>query len=648
MTIVLLILHIIFNIGETNTQFFVSTTGSDSNNGTTRVTPFATFHRAKTAVRSVLSSHVGPIDVLIAPGTYRFFSSFNLTPLDSGTSSENRVRWTADYDLALSSKTVAPVTISGGVPITGWKPSNMSGVWLADVKHISTVVGENFKFLRHLYINNRRAGRAIQPGSGKCQKTATSPCAKPKTIWGDLTWGTANNVSFQIVGVNATKEVLKWPEHGKGVEFVFTGVGGSPWAESRCVVDYVTEKHDGSLTIVMTQPCHSSWAHKCLVFKHQKKIAPPTTIENVGPAYITPGSGTWWLDVNNYQIIYAPLLGEDMAIANVIMPVVEQLILGAGTGVKLQDKGHPIAYLEFIGFSFQHATWFQPSGPIGYIEDQSGQDLYRNKTLGNIAFSHATSILFDRCEFTHLGAVGLSFDKGAHNNTVTNCYFHDISGAGFQVGSFTSAAIVDPSAQDIGNTINNSIVVNIALEFHGNVGILVGYTAETTISHNDVGNCTYGPISVGWGWGELSYARDNIIIANRAHDYKSLLNDGGCIYTLSSQPRNVITKNWCYRQGTPTSGALYPDEGSANMTWSENVVSDIGASSWAHIWTSSIHNLLFDDNYHDTSKIVDRGTNITIVHDHLVQTGQFPTAARAIMAASGPIDSPWLNYESTL
>ena len=109
------------------------------------------------------------------------------------------------------------------------------------------------------------------------------------------------------------------------------------------------------------------------------------------------------------------------------------------------------------------------------------------------------------------------------------------------------------------------------------------------------------------GWGAVSYAANNTILGNSCHDYKTLLNDGGCIYStsqrcggcllnacrccslislvvsaaLSPQPGNLIKENHCYNQGTPSSGALYPDEGSAYMTWQDNVVSHIGASKWA-------------------------------------------------------------------
>lgn len=204
-----------------------------------------------------------------------------------------------------------------------------------------------------------------------------------------------------------------------------------------------------------------------------------------------------------------------------------------------------------------------------------------------------------------------------------------------------TAKLTDPAAQEIGNTISNSIVSNPAVEYHGSMGISVGYTQGTNLSHNDVGNTTYGPISVGWGWGAISYAANNTVVGNSAHDYKTLLNDGGCIYTLSPQPGNLIDSNWCHEQGTPSSGALYPDEGSAFMTFSNNVVSNIGASKWAHIWTKSIHDIVFVDNYHDTPLIENNGVNITMEGNVLVNGTVFPPKANAIMAAAGPENSPW-------
>eukprot|EP00037_Helgoeca_nana_P009357 m.82036 g.82036 ORF g.82036 m.82036 type:complete len:107 (+) comp19528_c1_seq1:1734-2054(+) len=74
-------------------------------------------------------------------------------------------------------------------------------------------------------------------------------------------------------------------------------------------------------------------------------------------------------------------------------------------------------------------------------------------------------------------------------------------------------------------------------------------------------------------------------------------NDGGGIYMLGPQNNSDIHHNWVYRQHTPSSGALYPDEGSAYSTWHDNVVTDIGSSQWLHLWTASIHNVTVENNY---------------------------------------------------
>jgi len=60
-------------------------------------------------------------------------------------------------------------------------------------------------------------------------------------------------------------------------------------------------------------------------------------------------------------------------------------------------------------------------------------------------------------------------------------------------------------------------------------------------------------------------------------------------------------------QTTSSSGALYPDEGSAYEEWYENVVTDIGASEWLHLWTASIHNITVRNNYADTHTFLNRG-----------------------------------------
>jgi hypothetical protein len=98
-----------------------------------------------------------------------------------------------------------------------------------------------------------------------------------------------------------------------------------------------------------------------------------------------------------------------------------------------------------------------------------------------------------------------------------------------------------------------------------------------------------------------------------------------------------------YHQGTASSGALYPDEGSAYSHWHDNVVTDIGSSEWLHLWTGSIHNISVDNNWVDTAKYINHGTNCPMVNNTLFPDNKPPPAgAQAIMDAAGVgRDSPW-------
>jgi hypothetical protein len=144
--------------------------------------------------------------------------------------------------------------------------------------------------------------------------------------------------------------------------------------------------------------------------------------------------------------------------------------------------------------------------------------------VGNIVMSNTKGIRFDQCEFAHLGANGVDFLHGAHDNMISDCLFRDISAAAIQIGRTDglTQTLSDPAAQEIGNTVSNSFIVQPAVEYHGSVvstltfadlllhawheqglidrfgvcacqGISVGYTIGTNLSHNDIGNCTCEP-----------------------------------------------------------------------------------------------------------------------------------------------------------
>jgi hypothetical protein len=309
--------------------------------------------------------------------------------------------------------------------------------------------------------------------------------------------------------------------------------------------------------------------------------------------------------------------------------------------------------VSFQGFLFEHATWLRPGQADGYVEQQTGActagptsvptDDYCNddfvwsvKSPGNVAVLSSQRISFSKCEFARLGGTALDI-TWSESVTVADSYFHDISGGAVQIGSFQYPLGAE---KDVDHIVRNSIVNKAGAEYSGAAGINVGYTQRVTIHGNDVSNMSYVPISVGWGWSRHerwneTNAGENVIAMNRAHDYKQTLNDGGGIYMLGPQNGSLIHDNWVYNQGTSSSGALYPDEGSAYSTFRSNVVTNIGKSEWLHLWTGSIHNVTVEGNFADTKTFINRGTNCPMVDNTIFEQGKPPPAAVKIMNASG-------------
>ena len=184
------------------------------------------------------------------------------------------------------------------------------------------------------------------------------------------------------------------------------------------------------------------------------------------------------------------------------------------------------------------------------------------------------------------------------------------------------------------------IVEKAAAEYSGGVGIAVGYTIGTLLEHCDIHNLSYGGISVGWGWSRhacwnCTNAGWNTIRYNRVHNYKQTLNDGGGIYMLGPQNESKIYGNWVHDQHTITSGALYPDEGSAYSTWHHNVVTNIRGSKWLHLWTSTIHDVTIANNFADTDVYLNAGTRCPMINNTVFKQGAPPPEAKAIMQNAG-------------
>lgn len=123
--------------------------------------------------------------------------------------------------------------------------------------------------------------------------------------------------------------------------------------------------------------------------------------------------GEWYLDQPKCYPHYIPREGEDLATADVELPVLDAPVDVRG------DLEHPVSNPRFEGFTFTYATWLDPSGPSGYVSDQSGFHLVGEghqpncighdendvRTPGSVRIQCARKTSFRGNIFEHLGAV---------------------------------------------------------------------------------------------------------------------------------------------------------------------------------------------------------------------------------------------------
>lgn len=255
---------------------------------------------------------------------------------------------------------------------------------------------------------------------------------------------------------------------------------------------------------------------------------------------------------------YKPRTGEDMASATVIVPVVEAIMSVKGTSTSSQAST-----LWFQGLTFAHSTYMRPS-QFGFLD------------------------ALERNLFTQMGATGLDFVSGTHDDMIIGNAVTDIAGNGISIGKFTASETTEyhvpynPSDKNeicTRETIKNNFVDRVTTEFQGGVGIGAGYPAYIDIQHNEISHTSYSGISVGYGWTASATAMtNNKINYNNLHHVNEVMTDGGAIYTLSNQGTgsemqyNYIHDYACSKWADYGCNGLYLDERTSGYTVAHNVM----------------------------------------------------------------------------
>lgn len=469
--------------------------------------------------------------------------------------------------------------LSGGTQINGWTIHDAA-------KKIYQVKVDTTLNSRQLYVNGQRAIRArSKDAMGWLENGDGYTCPEEVTTWKNIT-----NV-----------EVVSHKE----------------WKCHRGSIASINGTH-----VVMDQPY---WR-----YIHYQYDAPVAWIEN---AYeLLDSEGEWYLDRSVGMLYYKPRTGENMDNAKVILPRLETLISGTN-----------LSNVQFKGITFSYATWLFPNSKHGFPCTQADWiDPWqipsdKKQVSGNILFDHCENLRLEDNTFTHLGETGLQLFTGCKNNVIYNNSFNDISGSAISIGNLKNA---NPTEKDLvkDNKVENNFIKNIAVEYQGCVGIFVGYTEHTVITHNEIRDLPYSGISVGWGYSNKILAgKNNEISYNLIDSIMLVMKDGGGIYTLSSQPGAQVHDNFINHQFN-TSGSLYPDLGSSNMKWNHNVVSN--TKRWLHLWNPTVQNDTVENNFYDAKSQEMKGTNCIVQNNVFVLDNKWPAEALAIMKNAGRINIP--------
>ncbi len=503
-------------------SFYVSPNGNDAWSGTLPAPnamhtdgPFATIAGAQKAARAAK-----PATIFIRKGTYTLAKTLTFTASDSQTT----------YAAYPGEKPI----ISGGKRLTGWKKSDeelwTTNVALSDqrpdisagsqstlpVTHHSSLItaADILPYFRDLYVNGQRRNRTRLPKDGFfhiAESLGNEVRNAFRFTEGDVkTWQNLDDV--EVVAFNAWDELRFHiaSVNEKGRIITFTGSNNWPWGQ---------------------------WGQK-----NQRYY-----VENV-PQELDPGQ--WYLDRKSGVLSYRPLPGEDMRKAEVIAPVLNELVRIQG------DEKNPVERLTIKGISFRYAGW--DLAKESYISIQAAV-----RIPGVIWVGNAKDCTIEGCDISRVGQYGIDIASG-NGMLVKGNTIHDMGAGGVKLGAGS------------GNTITRNHVYDLGHTYPSAVGVWVGNSGHNTISYNHIHDLYYTGISVGWSWGyNPTLTQNNIIEHNHIHDIgKGLLSDMGGIYTLGTATGSIIRYNLIHNVDSYSYGGwgIYLDEGTSGMLVENNIV----------------------------------------------------------------------------
>lgn len=570
---------------------FIATDGNDKETGTKRH-PFQTIGRALKELKKFRALGEQDITVYFREGVYLpEYDTINVNlrnkitqkgenvyPLRVSRFELDEKSGTENGRVIFSAYKKERVIITGGKLLTNWVLHD------GEKRIYKAFIGIQ---TRHLYVNGRRIMRARSDAAAFAGSILNTECHKDSTP------------AYVLRGHHAE---FREPD---AVELVYRSLFTQPRADIQKI-----EYDESNTFIYMKQPGFYYITHK-----GGTSVNYPAYLENAYE-FLKEPDYFFYSNKDGY-VYYIPREEENIEEAQVICPVIDVLLSVRGAG-----KSKPVKNITFRNLYFEYTGWLRPSYANGHSDAQNnyirecGADMASedNDSLCPAALNleYAENIIFDRCRISKIGITALNITRASKFNKIIGCEFSDISGSAVVIGEIgwrnneNKINVNSKDARDLitGNSVENCYIHDCGVEFLSAAPVAAGYTVNTSILHNDIVNCPYTAIHIGYGWGEVNNVctRGIRIESNLIDTFMTKMFDGGGVYTLGAtggterQP-NCIRGNFIRNQIEPKFGALYFDEGSSNWIAEKNVFEE--TPMWCHIsvLSSKNHDITVKNNF---------------------------------------------------
>lgn len=622
---------------------YVAPNGNDANPGT-MAAPFRTLQRARDVVRTKTATMTGDIQVYLRGGSYPVGSTIEFGPNDSGANG-HRVVYAAYPN-------ETPI-LEAGVQVTGWTQHN-GNIWKAPL--------DRGNKLRALYVNGRRAHMAAKTiTSGGCHGQYTINAGQADWAWesGSQCAGARyNTADFPAISQNQDDIEIET---------------ATTWTTAIVGVRQVTTE-GGSRVALFQQP---GAAIAQGAFNGNAQINGSHKVMNAYEFLDAPGE--FYFDKSSRTLYYYKASADNMATATVFAPNnVTTVLRIAGTSTSNHARN-----ITFSGLTVRHSDWnlFNVAGSV-YKQAQQGNlgalayargnfhvYYYRNVdvTPGIVHVQNADGIRLERNRIEHTGADGINLVNDVVNSQLIGNFTNDVAGTAISVGHPQHVYVGDHTSSNREKypaqveglpkniEIKNNYVYDSAVLFNGHGAVAAYFADSLTVQHNRIEKTPWAGITLGWGWWNFdgssgsiapnrptTTAKNNTISHNHIIDTVQRLSDTAPIYTLGSQPGTTIHDN--YLQGVPAGHkyGLHPDEGSAYMTFRDNVLSVDKNITWM-INSDDFgrkHDLSITQTYGPINKVSQKNLPNSTIHDIIVSSDYvWPAAAYGIAVNAGLQDA---------